>query len=92
MAAMKFEIEELPREETLAAKCPGENEAYTSFGFIRVKPTNCILPAIYKNSLEDIRNFEVRQDDIFLISNPKCGKFFKKNYFTYLTSRWLASP
>lgn len=71
---MQFEIEELPREETIAAKCRGEKDAYTSYGFIRVKPTNCILPAIYKDSLETIRNFPVRDDDIFLVSNPKCGK------------------
>lgn len=71
---MKFEIEELPIEETIAAKCQEVKDGYTGEGFIKVKPTNCILPKHFKNCIEEIRNFEVRNDDLFLVSNPKCGK------------------
>lgn len=71
---MKFEVEVLPKEETIAGKCKEVIDSYTGKGFIKVKPTNCILPKHYENCIDDIRSFEVREDDLYLVSNPKCGK------------------
>ena len=71
---MKFEIEVLPKEDTIAAKCAVMEGGYTDEGFIKVKPTNCILPKRFQNCIDDIRNIKVRKDDVYFVSKPRCGK------------------
>lgn len=70
---MMFEFEELPKEDTIAGLCNEIQGAYTADGFVKVKPTNCILPKLFKDHVQEIRDFKVRDDDVYLVSNPKCG-------------------
>lgn len=42
---------------------------------ILVEPYHVALPEYFKNFHEQIINFEVRPDDVWLISFPKCGKY-----------------
>lgn len=42
--------------------------------FIEVNPGNVVMPRIYRDIGDQILNFEVRQDDIWMISYPRTGK------------------
>lgn len=41
---------------------------------IKVTPSGCVMPEEYKIYAERLYNFEVREDDTWVISYPKCGK------------------
>ncbi|XP_058833564.1 luciferin sulfotransferase-like [Topomyia yanbarensis] len=36
-------------------------------------PTACVLPAKYQQFADKVRNFEVYEDDVWIITFPKCG-------------------
>ena len=36
-------------------------------------PYNCLMPKFYEEISDQVRNFEVREDDIWIITYPKCG-------------------
>lgn len=38
--------------------------------------TKTCLPLIYKDIAEDVDNFEIRDDDVYVISHPRTGKLF----------------
>lgn len=40
---------------------------------VTVSPPGCVLPENYCNYAKRIKQLEVRQDDIWLVSFPKCG-------------------
>ncbi|XP_049831461.1 luciferin sulfotransferase-like isoform X1 [Schistocerca gregaria] len=44
-----------------------------SQGVIRVSPSECVLPAAYMEIALKIKNFKVYEDDIWVVSFPKCG-------------------
>lgn len=69
MAELKFE--ELTDEITVAMKelCKGKMPT----GEIKVSPSNTALPANYANIAKRIRDMEVRDDDIWIVTFPKCG-------------------
>lgn len=39
-----------------------------------VSPPGVVLPSNYKNYAQRILDLEVREDDVWVISFPKCGK------------------
>lgn len=41
--------------------------------FIEVNPGNVVMPRIYQDIGDQILNFEVRQDDVWMISYPRTG-------------------
>lgn len=41
---------------------------------IRVIPSNCVMPREFKPYAERLMNFEIREDDVWVISYPKCGE------------------
>lgn len=47
-------------------------------GFIRSQPDAFFMPAQFEAVAKTIYDFEVREDDIWVITFPKCGKSFKK--------------
>ena len=74
---MEYPIEGVKIEEL------EKNEAYTKFlskqnaykqGFIRLLPYNQIMPKEYIKYAKRIHNFDIRQDDVWISSFPKCGK------------------
>ncbi|PSN52266.1 hypothetical protein C0J52_08335 [Blattella germanica] len=50
------------------------NNHTNSEGMIRIWPSGCAMPKIYRENAERIRNFEVRPDDVWIVTFPKCGK------------------
>ena len=38
-----------------------------------VKPYNLFMPKNFEYMMDDIKNFEVREDDIFMVTYPKAG-------------------
>jgi len=59
-----------------------ENESYKKFmskqnaykeGFIRLLPYNQIMPKEYIKYAKRIHDFEIKQDDVWISSFPKCG-------------------
>ena len=49
-------------------------------GFVRFQPYNQVLPKCYSNYEKEIKNFEVRGDDVWISSFPKCGKCVSHSY------------
>ena len=45
-----------------------------SQGFLRFQPYNQVLPACYVSSEKRVKEFEVREDDVWISSFPKCGE------------------
>lgn len=43
-------------------------------GFIRSHPDAFFMPAQFESVAKSIYEFEVREDDIWVITFPKCGK------------------
>ena len=43
-------------------------------GFVRFQPYNQVLPACYVAYEKRVKEFEVREDDVWISSFPKCGK------------------
>lgn len=69
MAELKFD--ELTDDITVAMKdlCKGNMPT----GEIRVTPSSTTLPASYANIAKRIRELEVKEDDVWIVSFPKCG-------------------
>jgi hypothetical protein len=44
------------------------------YSFLRVKPGNCLLPPQYVFIGQKIRDLEVRDSDVWLVSYPRTGK------------------
>ena len=60
-----------------------ENPSYQRFidnlsafpsGFVHVEPFNQVLPRVFLKNIPAIKSFEVRDDDVWISSFPKCGK------------------
>jgi len=56
----------------LIKKLQSQTVAFSD-GFIRIKPHNQVFPKCMTGYLKQIREFEVRRDDIWICSFPKCG-------------------
>lgn len=54
------------------------NKDMVSFknGFVRLQPYNQVLPRCFLNYEKRIKDFEVRPDDVWVASFPKCGTIF----------------
>ena len=66
-----------------------ENESYIKFhqkqhgykrGFVRLMPYNQIMPKDYIKHAKRIHDFQIRDNDVWISSFPKCGK----NHFTHI--------
>ena len=44
-------------------------------GLVRFLPYNQVLPKVYQKYEKRIKNLEVRDDDIWISSFPKCGMY-----------------
>lgn len=44
-------------------------------GFVRSHPDAFFMPTQFESVAKSIYDFEVREDDIWVITFPKCGKF-----------------
>lgn len=51
------------------------NKDMVSFktGFVRVQPHNQVLPRCFLKHEKRIKEFQVRDDDVWVASFPKCG-------------------
>ena len=67
-----------------------DNEAYKKFianqksykcGFVRLMPYLQILPKTYIKHAKRIQDFEVRNDDVWVASFPKCGTDILLNFY-----------
>ena len=67
-----------------------ENETYIKFhqkqhgykrGFVRLMPYNQVMPKDYMKHAKKIHDFQIRDNDVWISSFPKCGR----NYFTPYT-------
>ena len=66
-----------------------ENESYIKFhqkqhgykrGFVRLMPYNQVMPKDYIKHAKRIHDFQIRDNDVWISSFPKCGR----NYFTHI--------
>jgi len=68
---IKFDDEEYKEYEIMYA---GKESVYLQpEGMIRSDPLNVVMPHKFKEFVEEIWNFEVRKDDIWIVTYPKCG-------------------
>ena len=47
-------------------------------GFVRILPYDQMLPRCFLKYQNKIKDFEVRSDDVWVCSFPKCGNVFEK--------------
>lgn len=50
------------------------------YSFLRVKPGNCLLPPQYVFIGPRIRDLEIRENDVWLVSYPRTGEY---NFFFF---------
>lgn len=63
-----------PLKDDLSAQVSSECSLMPPADFM-VGPSNCVLPKNYLNYAKKIRDLEVREDDVWVLSFPKCGKY-----------------
>ncbi|XP_066994996.2 luciferin sulfotransferase [Anabrus simplex] len=68
---MSLQFEDV--KSSLGEQFRTSNRRFYSKGSVRVSPSDCILPVRYKQFADRIKNFEVREDDVWIITYPKCG-------------------
>ena len=49
-------------------------------GFVRILPYDQMLPRCFLKYEKKIKDFEVRSDDVWVCSYPKCGNVFSQCY------------
>ena len=54
-------------------------------GFVRILPYDQMLPRCFLKYQKKIKDFEVRSDDVWVCSFPKCGNGF---FFTFWLNRY----
>ncbi len=79
MAKQEFQLSEGVTVEELSGPIyetfKAANPLYPD-GFIKLQPYNQMLPRMYLNWEKKIKEFETKQDDVWVASYPKCGKQF----------------
>ena len=73
MAPIPYTIVPLTDEEKAARAKYYPSEKTTMVDMIKIPETECMLTAKFAELAEKIYNFEVREDDIWLITFPKAG-------------------
>lgn len=63
-----------PLKDDLSSQVSSDCSLMTPADFM-VGPSNCVLPKNYSNYAKRIRDLEVREDDVWVVSFPKCGKY-----------------
>ena len=71
MATETVQVEEI-EDENHKTFLSNHSDAFPS-GYYRYQPFNQILPKAYLNQIQEIRDFKVRDDDIWICSLPKAG-------------------
>jgi hypothetical protein len=72
---MATDIRTEPLEEPIAIKLQQEcmSTIYPAAS-VRVFPSRCAHTLYFPKYAERFRNFEIREDDVWVVSYPKCGK------------------
>lgn len=52
-------------------------------GMICVGPHNMVLPTRYRDVAEEIYNFEPREDDVWIATFPRSGRYTQDKWFFY---------
>jgi hypothetical protein len=72
---MATDIRVEPLEDDIASKLREEcrSPIYPAAS-VRVFPSGCAHTAYFLQYAERFRDFEIREDDVWIVSYPKCGK------------------
>ena len=65
-------VEELTDE--VSKKFTSQQKTFS--GFSRFQPYNQVMPTVYAKYDREIKEFECRDDDVWVASFPKCGKSY----------------
>ncbi|XP_046632598.1 sulfotransferase 1E1-like [Daphnia pulicaria] len=66
--ALHFEFPDAETKAKLLAAFPGYSD-----GFVRCQPGNLLMPLFYKKDWKTYYDFQLRDDDVFILSFPKSG-------------------
>jgi len=80
---MYDEIEDEKTREALQAR---ENPMFTPLLRVKFHPRGCVLPRAYAKIYDRVRNLEVREDDIWVVSLPRSGTTWTQEIVWLLAS------
>lgn len=63
-----------PMKDELSTDLQGLCRGAMPAGDVRVYPSGTVITGAFQASAQDILDLEVREDDIWVISFPKCGE------------------
>ena len=64
-----------PLDEPIAVKLQQQcRSPFYPAASVRVFPSGCAHTSYFSKYAERFRNFEIREDDVWVVSYPKCGK------------------
>lgn len=66
-----------PLTDELSTQLRGLCRGAMPAGDIRVYPSGTVMTGTFEASAQEILDLEVREDDIWVISFPKCGKIWE---------------
>jgi len=72
---LKYEVLRGP----LVDKFITANQAFHADGIIKVWPPSSAILAEFRHHAEKIRKFTVKEDDVWIVTYPKCGEWSGKN-------------
>ena len=68
-----FQVVDLTADDETCRKFTAATPAFPS-GFVKLQPYNQVLPRVFLKDTQQIKDFEVKQDDVWISSFPKCGQ------------------
>lgn len=72
---MATDVRMEPLEEPIAVKLQKEcRSVIYPAASVRLFPSGCAHTPYFSKYAERLRNFEIREDDVWVVSYPKCGK------------------
>lgn len=77
MSDLQYEPVSHPAAEKVSKEC---SSPVLQSEPLRVQPSGCIMTPLYPELAQKFLDFEVREDDVWIVTFPKCGNCISTHY------------